>query len=589
MNIRRHVLPLATYSGHRNRLLSAQPAFSIPIPPLLKLNPPQPPTQPPSENLISALPELVHISKLLSDPALNPGPALEEALTASRINPSPNLVLEILNHFDSTPKPLFTLFNWARGRPGYKFSIAVFNAMVNSLAKAREFDSAWCLILDQINGDPSKRPDLDTFRIMIRRYTRAGLPLASIRTFEYASSLEIVHDLDTENDLFATLLDSLCKEGHVRIASRCCDDRKAKDPSWSPPVRVYNILLNGWFRSRKLKHAERLWKQMKLENIKPTVITYGTLVEGLCQERRPDMAMDLVKEMKDEGIEPNAIVYNSIVDALGEAGRLKEALGMLERFSILEAGPTISTYNSLVKGFCKAGDMVEACKILRMMIDDKCLPTSTTYSYFFKYFAKAGKTDVGLDLYSKLIKSGYKPDRLTYYLVVKMLCKEGKLGLTVQIIKEMRASGFDLDLAVSTMLIHLLWKMRKYDEAVFEFEDMFRRGIVPQYLTYRRMSDDLERRGMMEMVKKLRDLMDSVPHSRKVPDTYRRLGNSSYERKMSVIKRAESMSDILKTCRNPRALVKHGYGPENVVVSAQKLMENIQRKVHSSLKMNETL
>lgn len=52
--------------------------------------------------------------------------------------------------------------------------MVVFNAMVDSLCKAREFDSAWCIILDQIKGDPSESPDFDTYVIMIRRYARAG-------------------------------------------------------------------------------------------------------------------------------------------------------------------------------------------------------------------------------------------------------------------------------------------------------------------------------------------------------------------------------------------------------------------------------
>ncbi|KAK4388908.1 Pentatricopeptide repeat-containing protein, mitochondrial [Sesamum angolense] len=177
-----------------------------------------------------------------------------------------------------------------------------------------------------------------------------------------------------------------------------------------------------------------------------------------------------------------------------------------------------------------------------------------------------------------MIRSGYEPDRLTYHLLVKMLCKEGKLDLTVQIIKEMRARGFDLDLASSTMLMHLLWRMRRYDEAVFEFQDMFRRGIIPQHLTYRRMAEELERRGMTETAKKLHGLMKSVPHSTKLPDTYRGHRNSSHERKISIIQRAEAMSDILKTCENPRELVKHKNRPENAVLIAQKLMDSIQQK-----------
>ncbi|KAL8063468.1 hypothetical protein ABFX02_01G027700 [Erythranthe guttata] len=574
INIRRRVLPLV--AAVRLLSVSTQPNFTIPIPSLLKRTPPEqpppPPQNPSSAAAAAAASDFTRISEVLSNPAIQPGPDLERALTAAEVDPSSNLLLEVFNRFVSAPKPLFTLFNWARNRPDYQFSIAVFNAAVNALGKAREFDSAWCLILDQVNADPTRRPDSDTFLIMIRRYTRAGFPLAAIRTFEYATSLNFFHsDPDTENNLFDKLLDSLCKEGHVSTASQYCENRKTKDPSWAPPIRVYNILLNGYLRSRKLKHAMRLWESMKKEKVKANVVTYGTLIEGLCRLRLADMAIELLNQMKTEGVKPNAIVYNPIIDALGEAGRFKEAIGMLERFSILETGPTLSTYNSLVKGFCKAGDIVEASKIVRTMIDDKCLPTTTTYSYFFKHFSKTGNIDAGLTLYKKLIRVGYDPDGLTYHLLLKMLSKEGNVEFTLKIVNDMREKGFDLDLASSTMLINLLWRQHRYDEAAFEFEDMLRKGIVPQHITYTRLSEEMEKNGRGELARKLHDLMKPVTRSTKMPDTCK-------ESRSDVMERAELMSDVLKTCNDPRELVKQRYQPENDVISAQKLTENIRRK-----------
>ncbi|KAG6391283.1 hypothetical protein SASPL_149036 [Salvia splendens] len=570
MNFRRC---LATAARHR-RHLPDEPIYSIPFPPLHKRNPQHPPSQPPPLNPNADDPTSACISEILQSPALQPGPDLEAALNAAKINPTPAHLLGIFKKFDSSPKPLFTLFNWARKRPDYRFSVDVFNAMVDSLSKAREFDSAWCIILDQIKGDPNERPNLDTYVIMIRRYARAGLPFAAIRTYEYIGSLDSFHDSNAGKNLLETLLDSLCKEKHVRIASKYLDTITERDSSWLPSVRIYNILLNGWLRIGKLKHAERIRVQMKKAGVKANVVTYGTLVEGLCQMNRPDIAIDFVDEMRAEGVEPNAIVYNSIIDALGEAGRLKEAMGMLERFSILEMGPTLSTYNSLVKGFCKAGDLVEASKIVKMMMSVKCLPSTTTYGYFLKYLSKVGKTEVALDLYNQMIKSGYELDRFTYHLLVKMLCRDERVDLATKMIKEMRGRGIDLDLATSTMLIHLLWKLQRYDEAVFEFVDMLRRGIVPQHLTYQRMTEDLERRCMFKTAHKLHDLMASVPRSTKVPNTYK----GSQEWKMSIIKRAESMSQILKMRKTPSELGKNRYQPESAVLSAQRLIDHIQRK-----------
>ncbi|XP_059658063.1 pentatricopeptide repeat-containing protein At5g11310, mitochondrial [Cornus florida] len=583
---------------HNYRLFSDQSWLSIPGNPLIKWpqlpnpNPnPEPhcspppssssqPPQNPNPNPNFSDNDFSTIRDLIKNPSLAPGPALETALDRTGIEPGSALLEAVFDHFDSSPKPLYSLFLWAEKQPGYRSSVTLFNSMINVLAKAREFDSAWSLLLDRLGVNEG--PNMDTFVILIRRYARAGMPLPAFRTFEFACTLSSICCSDSKLSLFEILLDSLCKERQVRVASEYFDKKRGSEQTWIPSVRVYNILLNGWFRSRKLKHAERLWLEMKKENVKPSVVTYGTLVEGYCRMRRVEMAIELVGEMKRDGIEPNAIVYNPIIDALAEAGRFKEASGMMERFSVLESGPTISTYNSLVKGFCKAGDLVGASKILKMMISRGFIPTPTTYNYFFRYFSKFGKIEEGMNLYTKMIESGYTPDRLTYHLLIKMLCEQERLDIALQVSKEMRARGCDLDLASSTMLIHLLSERHRFEEAFGVFEDMIRRGIVPQYLTYQRMNDELKKQGMNEMVRKLRDMMARVPHSTKLPDTYCVDRDKSRARRTSIISRAEVMSNIIKTCKDPRELVKRRSEPETSVSSANRLIEKIRRRNNST-------
>ncbi|KAM5566290.1 pentatricopeptide repeat-containing protein [Rosa sericea] len=568
------------------RSFSDQSWLSVPGNPLIKWPSLSPPPSLPSPNPNFdpkfSQNDLSAIANLLADPSISPGPSLRTALDRAGIDPSPSLVQAVFDHFDSSPKLLHTLFVWAEKQPGFRCSATLFTSMINVLAKAREFESAWSMILDRIGGG-DKEPGLvsvDAFVIMIRRYARAGQPQSAIRAFEFASTLESFLNSESEMSLFEILLDSLCKEGLVRVASEYFDGKRKLHRDWIPSVRVYNVLLNGWFRARKLKKAERLWVEMKRDGVKPSVVTYGTLVEGYCRMRRPEIAMELVGEMRREGIEPNAIVFNPIIDALGEAGRFKEAWGMMEWFSVLESGPTISTYNSLVKGYCKAGNLVEASRIIKMMISRGIVPTPTTYNYFFRFFSKSGKIEEGMNLYTKMIESGYTPDRLTFHLLLKMLCEEGRLDLAVQVSKEMRTRGCDMDLATSTMLIHLLCKMNKFKEALSEFEDMIRRGLVPQYLTFQNMNDELRKQGMTEMARKLCALMSSVPHSTKLPNTYVKDRDESHARRKSIIQKAEAMSNVLKTCSDPRELVKHRSSPETVESRANQLIENIKTKAN---------
>ncbi|CAH9122184.1 unnamed protein product [Cuscuta epithymum] len=509
--------------------------------------------------------DFTKVCNLLRDPTVLPGPDLQQALDSAGIVLDEALFLDLFNHFDSSHKTLLPLFLWAEKQPWCNFSVAVLNAMVNALGKGRDFESAWSLIRERISSSDAK-PNLETFTIMIRRYARAGMSMGAIRTFEFSSTLEFIRSLDPEKKLFEILLDSLCKEGQPKVASQYFNRKKGLDPSWVPSTRIYNILLNGWFRSRNLKKAEKLWMEMRKENIIPNIVTYGTLIEGYCRMRRVEVAIELMGEMRNEGIQPSAIVFNPIIDALGEAGQFKEALGMMERLIVTESGPTISTYNSLVKGFCKAGDLSEAIKILKMMINRGFMPSPTTYNYFFRHFSKYGKIEEGLNLYTKLNESGYEPDRLTYHLLVKMLCEQEKLDLAMQIISEMRTRGCDMDLATSTMLIHLLCKMQRFDEAIQWFEDMVRRGLVPQYLTYQKMVDALKKQGMDSKVNKLCDMMAALSHSKKLPNTYTIVvGDSSPVRRKSIIEKAEEMSDILKTCASRSKLAKRRNRLQNVM------------------------
>ncbi|XXG56035.1 hypothetical protein AAC387_Pa03g3557 [Persea americana] len=523
------------------------------------------------------------ISKLLKQFPDNPT-ALQSALDNTGIQPNPPLIQTLILSSQFSPKPIHTLYLWASNKPHFNLTPSLFNSTVDLLAKARHFDSAWSLLIPHLHAQnlSSSPVSVDTFAVLIRRYARSGWPQAAIRTLDFMESLGLVNSSSNLNSNLDLLLDALCKEGHVNAAFSYFQQRKESEPNRLFSVRVYNILLNGFFRSRKLRKAERLYEEMRSENVDPTVVTFGTLVEGYCRTQRVDKAIELLSEMKQVGVEPNMIVYNPIIDALGEAERFKEALGMVEMISVHGLSPNISTFNSLVKGFCKAGDLVEASKVLKTMTGRGCMPTSTTYNYFFGFFAKFGKIEEAMNLYTKMINSGYDPDRLTYHLLIKMLCKCKRWDLALQVIKEMNTRGCDSDLATGTMLVHLLCRLRRLEEACTEFEGMIRRGLVPQYITYKMLIEEMKELGRLEMVGKLSALMGSVLHSTKLPNTYRDGEQRSLEARSAILRKAQVMSDALKICKNPRELSKQKGSSDNGVASANHLIADFQRKLFAT-------
>lgn len=128
------------------------------------------------------------------------------------------------------------------------------------------------------------------------------------------------------------------------------------------------------------------------------------------------------------------------------------------------------------------------------------------------------------------------------------------------------------------MLVHLLCKMHRFEDAFREFEDMIQRGLAPQYVAFQRMNDELKKRGMTNMASKLCDIMSFIHSSKKLPNTYGGDEDSSRARRTSIMQKAEAKSDMLKTCNDPRELVKHGFSSENAVSRAGQLIEIIKKR-----------
>jgi len=145
--------------------------------------PPNPKPNPTPEPTSPNLDAFSLISNLFTDPSVSPGPVLQAKLDDSAIEPDPALLLALFDRFGSSPKLLHSLFLWAQTRTGFRPGPKLFDAVVNALAKAREFDAAWKLVLDHVDGDGEEENEslvsVGTFAIMIRRYARAGKGLCS--------------------------------------------------------------------------------------------------------------------------------------------------------------------------------------------------------------------------------------------------------------------------------------------------------------------------------------------------------------------------------------------------------------------------
>ncbi|XP_047050141.1 pentatricopeptide repeat-containing protein At5g11310, mitochondrial-like [Lolium rigidum] len=501
----------------------------------------------------------------------------DDRLRASGISPDPALFPHLRRSLTALPESAFpALFRWAGAA-----------AAVSLLASRGLFAASWRLLL----SPASPPPPLSAFAPLVRRYARLGRAPAALRAFHFLRRHpnRFTPDDAAASPAATSLLNmavgALCKEGHPRPAARLVE-RCRREGEASPDERTYNMLLDGWSGARRLDKVRKLWSEMRQAGVRPTVVSYGTLIKALCLAQQPDQAACLLDEMRGEGIDANLLTCNPIVNALAHAGRFRDAYKLLEKFPLYGVAPNISTFNSLVLGYCKYGDLAGASGVLKAMMGRGILPTAKTYNYFFIFFAKTGNVELGMNLYSKMVNNGYAPDQVTYNLLIKLLSEANRVELVVQMIKEMKANGFESDLATSTMLVHLLCRTHRFEEACAEFQDMFRRGLVPQYITYRMLMKELKRLGSVELVDKLTDLMRSVPHSTKLPGSYReKEGDDAKAKRKLILEKAQAVSNVLKECKDPKELHKLKDDEETDVQVADRLVASIRKRVYGGVSM----
>lgn len=123
--------------------------------------------------------DLSTISNLLENTNVVPGSSLESALDETGIEPSLQLVQALFDRLSSSPMLLHSVFKWAEMKPGFTLSPSLFDSVINSLCKAREFEIAWSLVFDRVRSDEgSNLVSADTFIVLIRRYARAGMQIS---------------------------------------------------------------------------------------------------------------------------------------------------------------------------------------------------------------------------------------------------------------------------------------------------------------------------------------------------------------------------------------------------------------------------
>lgn len=82
-----------------------------------------------------------------------------------------------------------------------------------------------------------------------------------------------------------------------------------------PDGAQYAKVMQAFAKTGKVEQVEKLWKEVKTQQIVLNPIIYNSLVLAYCKANRALEAEKVVDEMREEGIKPDVITYTTMIDA----------------------------------------------------------------------------------------------------------------------------------------------------------------------------------------------------------------------------------------------------------------------------------
>ncbi|XP_038975593.1 pentatricopeptide repeat-containing protein At1g73400, mitochondrial-like [Phoenix dactylifera] len=473
---------------------------------------------------LAAVPEKVYAAIMSCSGA---DQLLESILDSLGIQPTTELVNDVIRRLRYEEKLAFRFFTWAGHQEGYNHEPPVYDDMIDILSstkyKARQFGVV-CDILDCMKRRNKNTVPIDALLAILRTYTDKHL--THLRKF--AKKKRIRQKTPPEVDAFNLLLDSLCKCSLVREAELMFHRVKNKVV---PNAETFDILFYGWCRMRDPKKAMKVLEEMMQMGHAPENFTYNAAIESFCGAGMVSEARELFEFMRTKGSaisSPTARTYSIMIVALAKSDLMEECFRLLADMRSSGCLPDVSTYIDMIEGMCLAGKVDAAYKILEEMSKTGFPPDILTYNCFLKVLCKLRKAEEALVLCERMIESGCEPSVHTYNMLITMFFEMCEPDRALSMWDEMDRRGCARVVDTYGIMIDGLFNCRRTDDACLLLEEVINHGMKLPYQKFDAILMRLSAIGNLHAIHRLSEHM-------------RRFYNVAMARRFAISQKKKSM------------------------------------------------
>ncbi|KAI5598981.1 hypothetical protein BDE02_02G167600 [Populus trichocarpa] len=223
------------------------------------------------------------------------------------------------------------------------------------------------------------------YNICIHAFGCWGDLTTSLRLFKEMKEKSLASgSLDPDLCTYNSLIHVLCLAGKVKDAVIVYEELKVSghEPdafTYRILIQgcytvVYNSLLDGMFKARKVMEACQLFEKMVQDGVRASCWTYNILIDGLCKNGRAEAGYNLFCGLKKKGQFVDAVTYSIVVLLLCRKGHLEEALHLVEEMEERGFVVDLITITSLLIAFHKQGRWDCTERLMKHIRDVNLLP-----------------------------------------------------------------------------------------------------------------------------------------------------------------------------------------------------------------------
>lgn len=394
---------------------------------------------------------------------------------------------------------------------GFSPNIVAYNTLITGYGKASKMDAAHHLFLGI--KKVGLEPDETTYRSMIEGWGRAD----NYKEAEwYYKELKRLGYKPNSSNLY-TLINLQAKHKDEEGAIRTLDDMQTMGCQYSS---MLGTLLPAYEKAGRIDRVPFLLRGSFYQHILVSRTSCSSLVMAYVKHCLVDDTMKVLraKLWKDPQFEDN--LYHLLICSCKELGHLENAVTIYNQMPRHDGKPNKHIMCTMIDIYSIMGLFSEAEKVYVELKSSGIALDMIAYAIAVRMYVKAGSLEDACSVLDAMEKQeGIFPDVYMLRDMLRIYQRCGKLDKLKDLYYQILKTGVTWDQEMYNCVINCCSRALPIDEISEIFDEMLRRGFVPNTITFNVMLDVYGKAKLLKKARKLFlmaqkwDLVDTISYN----------------------------------------------------------------------------